>query len=76
LATPPVAPLTESMTDVTVGADGSTWAEGSDDDRSWLFVSRDRGQSWTEVPLPAPIAKPSDDVGLMASPAGSPSSTS
>lgn len=58
LATPPVAPLTESMTDVTVGTDGSAWVEGSDDDRSWLFVSRDRGRSWKQVPLPAELAEP------------------
>ncbi|MEV4620109.1 hypothetical protein AB0J74_15555 [Asanoa sp. NPDC049573] len=58
LASPPVAPLTESMTDVTVGTDGSAWMEGSDDDRSWLFVSRDRGRSWNRVPLPAEAAEP------------------
>jgi len=58
LATPPVAPLTEVMTDVMVGADGSAWVEGGSDDRSWLFVSRDRGRSWSEVPLPAAAAEP------------------
>ncbi|MEV4539669.1 hypothetical protein AB0J82_38430 [Asanoa sp. NPDC049518] len=58
LATAPVAPMIELATDVTFAADGSAWVEGSDDERSWLFVSRDRGRSWNEVPLPAQAAEP------------------
>ncbi|WP_203711544.1 hypothetical protein [Asanoa siamensis] len=58
LATPPVAPLIESMTDVAFGADGSAWVEGGNDDRSWVFVSRNRGRSWNDVPLPAEAAEP------------------
>ncbi len=31
---------------------GSAWVEGSDDDQSWLFVSRDRGRSWNGFRCP------------------------
>lgn len=57
LDTPPAAPHpTVLNTEVTLADDGSAWVYGGDDNRPWLWVSRDRGRTWREVPLPGTAA--------------------
>jgi photosystem II stability/assembly factor-like uncharacterized protein len=57
LANHPAAAANALDTAVTDAADGSLWIKGaemrSDQQRNWVFVSRDRGRNWVEVPLPA-----------------------
>ncbi|WP_155371720.1 hypothetical protein [Catellatospora vulcania] len=64
LATPPVTrPLTSMATHVQRADDGSDWVYGGDDTRTWLWVSRDRGRTWREVPLPGDAAAPGGGQG-------------
>jgi hypothetical protein len=57
LATPPVTPpLTSMVSDVIRAGDGSLWVYGGTDTKSHLWVSRDRGRNWREVPLPGSFA--------------------
>ncbi|MEU8081814.1 hypothetical protein AB0B31_40920 [Catellatospora citrea] len=59
LATPPLTrPLTSMWTNVAHGDDGSAWVYGGDDTKTWLWLSRDRGRTWREVPLPGDAAGP------------------
>ncbi|MFC7245945.1 WD40/YVTN/BNR-like repeat-containing protein [Catellatospora aurea] len=58
LATPPLTrPLTSMWTKVVRGDDGSAWVHGGDDTKTWLWVSRDRGRTWRDVPLPGDAAR-------------------
>lgn len=58
LATPPpTKPLTSMWTDVQRADDGSLWVHGGDDTKTWLWVSRDRGRTWRDVPLPGDAAR-------------------
>ncbi|MEU7824612.1 hypothetical protein [Catellatospora sp. NPDC049133] len=58
LATPPpTRPLTSMWTNVLRADDGSLWVHGGDDTRTWLWVSRDRGRTWRDVPLPGDAAR-------------------
>lgn len=64
LATPPpTKPLTSMWTNVLRGDDGSAWVYGGDDTRTWLWVSRDRGRTWRDVPLPGNAAGPGAGQG-------------
>ncbi|MEV0459469.1 sialidase family protein [Catellatospora methionotrophica] len=64
LATPPVTrPLTSMWSNVLRADDGSDWVYGGDDTRTWLWVSRDRGRTWREVPLPGDAALPGNGQG-------------
>lgn len=52
LANTPAVPPDLYADEVTIGADGSAWVDGFAEGRMRLFVSRDRGRRWAEVPLP------------------------
>jgi hypothetical protein len=52
LTAAPPAHFSRYPTEPVTGQDGSVWVRGGDDTRPWLFVTRDRGRTWTEVPLP------------------------
>jgi hypothetical protein len=54
LANPPQAPGVASMliNGVLVAGDGSLWIQAGSDDDEWLFVSRDRGRTWSRLPWP------------------------
>jgi photosystem II stability/assembly factor-like uncharacterized protein len=55
LAAPPQAdyPISMLLMDIASAPDGSRWIQGGDIDRLSIFVTRDRGRSWRELPLPA-----------------------
>jgi photosystem II stability/assembly factor-like uncharacterized protein len=53
--------------DVIVAADGSAWLQGSDGQRPYAFLSRDRGRSWTSVPMPADAGPGVGNAGLSTS---------
>jgi hypothetical protein len=54
LANPPRAPGVASMliNGVIVAGDGSLWIQAGSDDDEWLFVSRDRGRTWSRLSWP------------------------
>jgi photosystem II stability/assembly factor-like uncharacterized protein len=68
LATPPPAPIIAALDDAMVGADGSLWLQGGNDDRSWLYVTRNRGRTWAEVPMPAGLNGPGRTGSTMLRP--------
>lgn len=58
LASAPHVAISSARTEVLFGTDGSAWIQGAGDERSYLYVSRDRGRTWAPVPLPADSDRP------------------